>query len=94
MEARPKANIVWRQGVREVAKVEVGKRVVNVGRKVSELVFDIVEREELGAYTCVAKNSLGEASALLILPGELLPKNQTALDHLLKATFDLTLENR
>ena len=80
--------------MREVAKVEVGRRVVNVGRKVSELVFDIVEREELGAYTCVAKNSLGEASALLILPGELSPKHQTALDHLLKATFDLTLENR
>ena len=58
--------------MREVAKVEVGKRVVNDGKKVSELVFDIVEREELGAYTCVAKNSLGEASALLILPGELL----------------------
>ena len=66
VEARPEAKVVWRQGVREV-----GKGVITDGRE-SELVLDLVKREELGAYTCAAKNSLGEASALLILPGDLL----------------------
>ena len=65
VEARPEAKVVWRQGVREV-----GKGVITDGRE-SELVLDLVKREELGAYTCAAKNSLGEASALLILPGGL-----------------------
>ena len=65
VEARPEAKVVWRQGVREVA----GRRVVTDGRE-SELVLDIVKTEELGSYTCAAKNSLGEASALLVLPGD------------------------
>ena len=79
MEARPEAKVVWRQGVREVSQ-ELGRRVVTDGRE-SELVLDIVRREELGSYTCAAKNSLGEASALLILPGDLLSgcKNHQAL---------------
>ena len=70
MEARPEAKVVWRQGVREVGGQEVaGRRVITDGRE-SELVLDIVKTEELGSYTCAAKNSLGEASALLILPGD------------------------
>ena len=70
MEARPEAKVVWRQGVREVGGQEVpGRRVVTDGRE-SELVLDIVKTEELGSYTCAAKNSLGEASALLVLPGD------------------------
>ena len=56
--------------MREVGSQEVGRRVITDGRE-SELVLDLVKREELGAYTCAAKNSLGEASALLILPGGL-----------------------
>ena len=63
VEARPEAKVVWMQGVREVVK-----GVITDGRE-SELVLDLVKREELGAYTCAAKNSLGEASALFILPG-------------------------
>ena len=65
VEARPEAKVVWRQGVREVP----GKRLVSDGRE-SELVLDIVKPEQLGSYTCAAKNSLGEASALLLLPGD------------------------
>ena len=84
VESRPEAKVVWRQGVREVRE-ELGRRGVTDGRE-SELVLDIVRREELGSYTCAAKNSLGEASALLILPGDLLSgcKNHQAsvLGHL------------
>ena len=70
VEARPEAKVVWRQGVREVGGQEVpGRRVITDGRE-SELVLDFVNTEELGSYTCAAKNSLGEASALLVLPGD------------------------
>ena len=72
MEARPEAKVVWRKGVREVGGGQEvpGRRVISDGRE-SELVLDIVKTEELGSYTCAAKNSLGEASALLVLPGEI-----------------------
>ena len=72
MEARPEAKVVWRKGVREVGGGQAvpGRRVISDGRE-SELVLDIVKTEELGSYTCAAKNSLGEASALLVLPGEI-----------------------
>ena len=36
-----------------------------IGGRQSELVLENVKREDLGAFTCLAKNSLGEASALL-----------------------------
>ena len=69
VEARPEAKVVWRKGVREVGVTEVGGHEVITDGRESELVLDFVNTEELGSYTCAAKNSLGEASALLILPG-------------------------
>ena len=63
-----------------------GRRVISDGRE-SELVLDIVRTEELGSYTCAAKNSLGEASALLILPGDTYSLIYNT------ATHDFELEN-
>ena len=52
--------------------IKVGKAMTLIGGRQSELVLENVKREDLGAFTCLAKNSLGEASALLILPGDFL----------------------
>ena len=52
--------------------IKVGKVMTLIGGRQSELVLENVKREDLGAFTCLAKNSLGEASALLILPGDFL----------------------
>ena len=101
VEAKPEAQIVWKQGLREIGQevgmlrlvtvtdfavwwnislttqtdgnvIKVGKVMTLIGGRQSELVLENVKREDLGAFTCLAKNSLGEASALLILPGDFL----------------------
>ena len=114
VEAKPVAQIVWKQGLREIGQevgtfsssglwwillfggiflwpdgnvIKVGKVMTLIGGTQSELVLENVKREDLGAFTCLAKNSLGEASALLILPGDFLCTSSSSVCTWGNATF-------
>ena len=67
--------------------IKVGKVMTLIGGRQSELVLENVKREDLGAFTCLAKNSLGEASTLLILPGDFLCTSSSIICTWGNATF-------
>ena len=55
VDANPQANIVWRkEGSRKIRG------------KTSQLVFDVVEKEDAGDYYCQAINELGRRSSEVV----------------------------
>ena len=67
--------------------IKVGKVMTLIGGRQSELVLENVKREDLGAFTCLTKNSLGEASALLILPASYVSRSIAMITGPLQLAF-------